>query len=155
MNILRTLRFLFFWQLLNVEEVIWLDETGVQDAEVRRQYARAHGQKRARVIQLYIPLNGRISFVRAMTVDRMLPCTLAFQGSMCGWLFEWWCLHMLLPCLRPGQTVVMDNASFHRKNVLRSLFAAARLHLLLTPAHSPEYNSIELVWGYLKAMLNR
>jgi transposase len=62
---------------------------------------------------------------------------------------------MLLPCLRPGQTVVMDNASFHRKNLLRVIFAAAGVHLLFTPAHSPEYNPIETVWGYMKAMLNR
>lgn len=85
----------------------------------------------------------------------MLPCTMPFKGTMKGWVFEWWVLHMLLPCLHLGQIVVMDNASFHRKNVLRVLFAEAGVHLLFTPSHSPESNSIEIAWGYMKAILNR
>jgi hypothetical protein len=154
-NILRTLRFLVFRRTLNVDDVVWVDETGVQDAEVRRHYARAHGSRPVSVAQQYIPRSSRVSCVGAMTVNGMLPCTLPFRGSMKGWFFEWWSLNMLIPCLRPGQTVVMDNASFHRKNILRVLFAIAGVHLLFTPAHSPEYNPIETVWGCMKAMLDR
>lgn len=140
-NILRTLRFLVFRRTLNVEDMVWLDETGVQDVEVRRCYGRAQGASEARVAQQYIPNSSRISFVGAMTVDGMLPCTLPFRGSMRGWLFDWWCLNMLLPCLRPGQTVVMDNASFHRKNILRIIFAAAGVYLLFTPSAQPRIQS--------------
>lgn len=122
-NILRTLRFLALRDVLNLEDVVFVDETGVQDVDVRRRYARAPGKRRATLAQQYVAKSGRVSFVGAMSVQGMLPCTMAFQGTMKGWLFDWWCVHMLLPCLRPGQTVVLDNASFHRKNTLAVILA--------------------------------
>jgi transposase len=154
-NLLRTLRFLIFRELLNLNDCCWVDETGIHDVDVRRLYGRAQGVKRARIAQQYVKRAGRVNIVGAVMVTGMLPCTLPFRGCMKGWLFEWWCLHMLLPCLRPGQTVIMDNAAFHRKNILRPMFALAGVNLLFLPAYSPEFNPIELVWGYMKALLNR
>lgn len=146
---------MFFRESLNEEDCVWVDETGVQDCDVRRQYGRAPGSQRARVVQQYTA-GTRVSFVGALTVNGMLPCTMPFRVTMKpGRIFEWWCLHILLPCLHPGQTVVMDNAFFHRKNILRVLFAEAGVHFLFTPFHSPEFNPIELVWGYMKTILNR
>jgi transposase len=154
-NLLRTLRFLIFRELLNIQDCVFVDETGIQDVDVRRRYGRALGLSRVTVAQQYVARTGRVSFVGALTVNGMLPCTLPFRGCMKGWLFEWWCLHMLLPCRRLGQTVIMDNAAFHRKNILRPLFALAGVNLLFLPAYSPEYNPIEIAWGYMKAVLNR
>jgi transposase len=145
-NVIRTLRFLIFRHVIDVEDCVWLDEIGVQDVQVKRLYGRAPGAKRARVMEQYVPQASRVNIVGAMTVHEVLPCSLAFRGSMKGWLFEWWVLHMLLPCLRPGQTVIVDNAPFHRKNVLQVLFALAGVNLLFLPAYSPEYNPIECVW---------
>lgn len=154
-NILRTLRFLAFRRCLNVDACVYVDETGVQDAEVKRRHARAPGKKKAKIRQQYVNRASRVNVVGAMSADGMLPCTLCFHGSMRGELFEWWVVQMLLPCLQPGQTVVMDGAKFHRKNVLRVIFALAGVNLLFTPPHSPEFNPIEEAWGYLKAVLNR
>lgn len=154
-NILRTLRFLLFRESLNVDDCVYVDETGVQDAEVKRRHGRDPGKKKAKLRQQYVNRASRVNVVGAMTGEGMLPCTLCFHGSMTGALFEWWVLHMLSPCLRPGQTVIMDGARFHRRNILRVLFALGGVNLLFTPAHSPEFNPIEEVWGYLKAMMNR
>jgi transposase len=46
----------------------------------------------------------------------------------------------------------MDNASFHRKKVLRKL-ARGKVRLLFLPAYSPDYNPIEKSWANMKRFL--
>ena len=52
-----------------------------------------------------------------------------------------------------GYTIIMDNASFHRKKKLRNLARRHGLKLLFLPAYSPDYNPIEKTWANLKRAL--
>jgi hypothetical protein len=65
--------------------------------------------------------------------------------------FECWFSGLLdeIPC---GYTVIMDNASFHRKKQLRRL-ARGRVRLLFLPPYSPDYNPIEKSWANGKRYL--
>lgn len=83
-NILRTLRFLLFRETVNGNDAVYVDETGVQDASIKRRHARAPGKKKAKIRQQYIPRASRCNVVGAMTVNGMLPYTLCFHGSMTG-----------------------------------------------------------------------
>jgi transposase len=47
----------------------------------------------------------------------------------------------------------MDNASFHRKEVLRELCKEAKVFIEFLPAYSPDYNPIEKSWANLKRYL--
>jgi transposase len=47
----------------------------------------------------------------------------------------------------------MDNATFHRKTVLRQMAEAKGCHVLFLPKYSPDYNKIEPEWANLKAFL--
>ena len=63
---------------------------------------------------------------------------------------------MLLPNLAHGMTIVMDNASFHRKTALRQLLIERDredLTLIFLPPYSPDYNPIENCWANLKKFL--
>ena len=65
---------------------------------------------------------------------------------VCGrFVFEWWLVFMLLPLLRPGQVVVMDNASFHRMGVLATILTQFGVHLLCLPPSSP----VPSMWWYI------
>ncbi len=75
---------------------------------------------------------------------------LTFQGSCDAVLFEWWFEHQLLPLLEPGQVVILDNATFHRKSVLRKLLEKRGCSLLPLPAYSPDLNKIEPLWNTIK-----
>jgi hypothetical protein len=61
---------------------------------------------------------------------------------MKSWLFEFW-FAMLLQTMGAGYWFIMDNATFHRKVVLREMAVAAGCHVLFLPAYSPDLNDIE------------
>lgn len=57
--------------------------------------------------------------------------------------------------LRPGQVVVMDNATFHKGGRIEQLIQEARCELLYLPAYSPDFNKIERCWSWLKSRIRK
>jgi transposase len=66
--------------------------------------------------------------------------------------FESWFEDCLLQEIPKGHTVIMDNASFHRKKTLHKL-ARGKVRLLFLPPYSPDYNPIEKTWANMKRNL--
>ena len=62
---------------------------------------------------------------------------------------------VLVPSLRPGDVVVMDNLSAHKDSRVRKLIEDAGCELLFTPPYSPEFNPIEEAWAKLKDIIRR
>ena len=60
---------------------------------------------------------------------------------------------MLVPTLRPGDIVIMDNLGSHKGQAVRKLIRAAGAHLFFLPPYSPDLNPIEQVFAKLKALL--
>ena len=60
---------------------------------------------------------------------------------------------VLVPTLRPGQIVVMDNLSAHKQRKIRRLLAACQCRLWYLPPYSPDFNPMELAWSKLKTFL--
>jgi transposase len=61
----------------------------------------------------------------------------------------------LVPTLRPGQVVILDNLGAHRARDVRTVVEGAGATLCFLPAYSPDFNPIELAFGKLKTGLNR
>lgn len=60
---------------------------------------------------------------------------------------------VLVPELRPGDIVVMDNLGAHKVKAARVLIESAGAHVHWLPPYSPETNPIELFWSWMKAKL--
>lgn len=60
---------------------------------------------------------------------------------------------LLVPTLRPGQIVVLDNLSVHKSAVARAHIEGAGCHLLFLPPYSPDFNPIELAFAKIKQTL--
>ena len=67
-------------------------------------------------------------------------------------IFETWFKDCLLKEFPKGYTVIMDNARFHRKTMLRKL-ARGKVRLIFLPPYSPDYNPIEKSWANMKRFL--
>ena len=65
-------------------------------------------------------------------------------------VFEEWFENKLLSCLSKGHVIIMDNAAFHKKEVLQNLAGKYSQELIFLPPYSPEYNPMEHTWSALK-----
>jgi transposase len=77
------------------------------------------------------------------------------DGAMHGRAFQAYVKHVLVPELRPGDIVVMDNLPAHKVGGVRQAIQAAGARLLYLPPYSPDFNPIEMAFAKLKAMLRK
>jgi transposase len=75
------------------------------------------------------------------------------EGSLNGERFLAYVREQLVPSLRAGDIVVMDNLSTHKVEGVKELIKGAKASVLYLPAYSPDLNPIEAMWSKLKAYL--
>jgi transposase len=64
-------------------------------------------------------------------------------------------VQFLVPTLRPGDIVVLDNLGSHKGQAVRRAIRQAGAHLLFLPPYSPDLNPIEQVFAKLKTLLRK
>jgi transposase len=77
------------------------------------------------------------------------------DGPINGRSFLAYVEQMLLPTLRPGDVVIMDNLGSHKRQAIRHAIRSAGAKLLFLPAYSPDLNPIEQVFAKLKTLLRK
>lgn len=127
--------------------VVYIDETRI-DRYLYRSYARApRGEK------VYEEISGR-SFERtsivAGQVDGEFIAPMVYKESMTSDFFMERFKTQLLPALKTTHVIVMDNASFHPKDILDKLCIQDRYFFLPLPPDSADFNPIEQAWTILK-----
>lgn len=80
---------------------------------------------------------------------------MTLQGAADTLAFEAFIAQVLVPTLRPGQIVVMDNLSIHKSATTQELIQGAGCSLLFLPSYSPDFSPVEQAWSKLKAHLRR
>ena len=78
---------------------------------------------------------------------------MVLDGPINGELFQIYVEQVLVPDLRRGDIVVMDNLGSHKGADIRLAIEAAGASLLYLPPYSPDFNPIEKAFAKLKAML--
>ncbi len=132
------------------ETLVFLDETSTQTVMTRRSGRAPHGERVVGVV----PRNHgpNVTCLAAISADGVqAPCV--FEGALNGDLFARWVQEWLVPTLRPGTTVVLDNLSVHKNADARAAIEAAGCQLRFLPAYSPDFNPIELAFSKLKTHL--
>lgn len=93
-----------------------------------------------------------MTFLAALRHDRIdAPCVI--NGPINGAFFLAWVEQFLVPTLRPGDVVVLDNLGSHKGKGVRRAIRAAGAHLLFLPPYSPDLNPIEMAFAKLKTLL--
>lgn len=84
-----------------------------------------------------------------------MGAAMTIEGAVDGAAFQVYLRDILVPSLRPGQLVIMDNLSVHKSLRVRQLIEAQGCTLLFLPAYSPDLTPIELAFAKLKTFLRR
>lgn len=131
-------------------DAVFLDECG-SNAAMAREYGRAPRGERVHDAK---PVNyGRnMTIIGALTL-RGLDAVMTIPDATTGPVFLAYVEQVLVPTLRPGQVVVMDNLSSHKVAGVRSAIEAAGASLVFLPPYSPDLNPIEKTWSKLKDYL--
>jgi transposase len=116
-----------------------------------RTYARAPKGRRA-IGRAPAGRYERLTLLGAITLGGVsaLMTIPAFTNRL---VFAAFVEQILVPTLRPGQVVVLDNLPAHKYPEVAQAVCAAGCRLLFLPRYSPEYNPIELCWSKVKTEL--
>jgi transposase len=95
-----------------------------------------------------------LTFLAALRHDRIdAPCVL--DGPINGQSFTAWVEQFLVPTLKPGDIVIMDNLGSHKGAAVRLAIRSAGARLFFLPPYSPDLNPIEQVFAKLKLLLRK
>ena len=135
---------------LDPGKLIFIDETGTST-----NMARVRGRaKRGRRVIGRVPWGHwkTMTFVAGLRRDGM-TAPFVIDCAMNGAIFVEYVRQCLGPTLKPGDIVVMDNLSAHKRDEIRDIIEAAGAELRYLPPYSPDLNPIEQAFSKLKAHL--
>jgi len=130
--------------------IVYLDECGVNQ-DTAREYGRAPIGER-----VYLPKTGRrtkkLNIIAGLLNGKLLCPTIYDWNTDSAWFSEWleW---FLMPVLKPGSVIILDNASFHKKSEINRIAESYGCRAIFLPPYSPDKNKIEKSWANLKNWL--
>ena len=129
------------------EKLVYIDESGIEmnlckDRGWSKRGEKLLGKKSGKYYE-------RTNII-AGYVNRKSLAPMIFNGSCNTQLIEAWVDQFLIKELKPGQVVIMDNASFHKSKKIKDLIESAGCRLIFLPPYSPDLNPIEKFWANMK-----
>jgi transposase len=148
----RRAQWLKYQDRVEAERPVFIDETWTRtDMAALRRWAPRGQRLPAKVA------HGRwktMTFLAALRHDR-IEAPWFIEGPIDGDSFRLYVEKVLLPTLRPGDIVVMDNLGSHRSKTVRHLIRSVGAKLFFLPKYSPDLNPIEQVFAKLKHFLRK
>jgi transposase len=136
------------WQAhLDPTKLVFIDETWIKTNMAPLRGWAPKGKR----LRAYAP-HGHwrtLTFLGALRCDRLTaPCI--FDGPINGQSFRAYVEQLLVPTLKPGDIVIMDNLGSHKSAALRQMIRAAGARLWFLPPYSPDLNPIEQAFSKIK-----
>lgn len=135
---------------LDPQRLVFIDETWATTNMTRLRGRSLRGQR----------LIGRVPAGRWETTTLIaaldcqgIRCSTTVDGSINGQVFEAFVAQVLVPRLKAGDIVVMDNLSSHKGERVAELIGEAGAWLLYLPPYSPDLNPIEMAFSKIKQLL--
>jgi len=137
---------------IDPSRLVFLDETSTPTT-LTLQRARAPRGQRA-IGRVPRGRREAISWLATLTTHGMGE-SLLVRGAVDRSVFEAFVERVLVPSLRPGQIVILDNLSVHKSARANALIHAAGCQLVFLPTYSPDLNPIEPAFAKTKQALRR
>jgi transposase len=137
---------------LDPATLLFIDETAASTKMDRRHGRAPRGER----LRASVP-HGHwktTTFVGALRLSGM-TAPMVLDGPMTGDWFLAYVEQVLVPTLRPGDVVILDNLAAHKGAAVRAAVEAAGASLLFLPPYSPDLNPIENAFSKFKALLRK
>ena len=137
---------------LDPERLVFIDETWASTNMARLRGRAPRGER----LRAGIP-HGHwrtTTFVAGLRLTGMVA-PMVLDGPINGHAFQAYVDQVLVPELRPGDIVIMDNLGSHKGRAVRAAIEAVGAMLLYLPPYSPDFNPIENAFSKLKALLRK
>ena len=135
---------------LDPAKLVFIDETGAT-TKMARQYGRCPKGERLLCKEPFGHWK-TTTFTAALRHDS-ITAPLVLDGPMNGETFRAYVEQFLVPTLKEGDIVIMDNLPSHKVMGVRQAIETAGANLLYLPPYSPDLNPIEQVFSKFKALL--
>ncbi|WP_062501745.1 IS630 family transposase, partial [Moraxella lacunata] len=129
--------------------IVYLDESGFR-GDTHRPYAYAHQSQRCYGTYNWQAKN-QTNAIGAIYNNKLFAVGL-YECSINSQVFYSWVEQVLLPELPPNSVIVMDNATFHKRQDIQELIQKHNHTILWLPPYSPDLNPIEQVWSWIKGL---
>ncbi len=117
--------------------IVYVDEAGFDN---REDYPYGYSPRGERCYDLKDgKRKERVSWIAALR-EKALFAPLTFEGCCSRDLFETWLKECLRPQLKPGDIIIIDNASFHKGETIEKIVKEAGCELWYLPTYSPDLN---------------
>lgn len=132
--------------------LVYSDETGIDDNEVptfgwaprgERCYAQKKAERRT-----------RYNITAALNLNSLFA-PFIFEGYSNSSTYETYVERVLVPNLKPGMVVIIDNASFHKSKRVIELIESVECRVIFLPPYSPDFNPIEHWWSAIKTAIKK
>jgi len=135
---------------VRAEDLVAVDETGITTDMVRTHARSARGE-RAHGSAPHGKWK-KLTLIGGIALGRE-PVLMSIEASTDTDVFVAFVVKVLVPSLRPGQVVLMDNLGAHKAPAVREAIEGAGCRLRFLPPYSPDLNPIEMCWSKIKTLL--
>ena len=135
---------------IRLEDLVFVDESGIT-TKLMRRYGRSPEGERA-VGRVPAGQWRQLTLLGGLSLEGLIAC-MSIESAADTPVVVAFVREVLVPTLRPGQVVLLDNLAPHKAAEVRELIERAGCRLLLLPPYSPDLNPIEQAWSKLKALL--
>jgi len=134
------------------QRLVYIDESGIdmticKDRGWGKKDSLLAGKKSGKYYE-------RTNIIAGLVNNKSIA-PMVFNGSCNTDLFNNWVEHFLIKELKPGQVVIMDNASFHKSQKTKELIESVGCKLIFLPPYSPDLNPIEKFWANMKRWIKQ
>jgi transposase len=138
---------------VDVEKLVFLDESGVNTAMFRRYGRCRQGE---RLVDAAPAAHWQSNtLLAAVRLGDGVVAPMVLDGPVTGESFAGYVRQSLVPELRPGDIVVMDNLPAHKGVAVAEAVEGAGCRLVYLPPYSPDLNPIEPMWSKVKSVVRK
>lgn len=137
---------------INPDDLVFLDESGA-NLGMTSDYARVEGGQRAKMPRPF-DSGEQFSIIGAVSLTGIVAM-MYVASAVNGNIFKAYIEQLLVPKLRRGQFLILDNVSFHKSKELIELIEHTGAKVVFLPPYSPDLSPIEKMWSKIKEILKR